>query len=286
VGKLYDPIEKSLAGNPPLPTQSFSGLRAPRWPEEILGRINPQYAARGAEIYRQRCQGCHLPAVNTPEFWANNHWLPANAAGERYLDLNMIPVSKVGTDPAQAQKMRDRKVLVPLDFGLSNKLGSKGNYGIYPYGDALGQVVERVVERWYDSQVPPIAAADRDRMNGYRANGIRALLAYKARPLDGIWATAPYLHNGSVPTLWHLLSPYDERNDRKIFWLGNRQFDPIRVGYVNGGPFKLDTTRPGNHNTGHLFENPADPTHPRAGTIGPLIERDDRLALIEYLKTL
>src|SRR5262249_10387135 len=160
----------------------------------------------------------------------------------RYLNLNMIDIQEIGTDPSQAQKMRDRKVFAPLDLNLANRIGTQGNLGIYAYGDALGQVVERVVDRWYDSQVPPVTAADRDKMNGYRDNGIRALMQYKARPLDGIWATAPYLHNGSVPTLWHLLSPYDERNDRKVFLLGNREFDTIRVGYVNGGPFKLDTS--------------------------------------------
>ena len=98
--------------------------------------------------------------------------LPANAAGERYLDLHMIPISTVGSDSAQAQNMHDRRVLVPTALGIPGQLSKQGAYGVYSYGPALGEVVQRVIERWYDAQVPPVSAAVRDRMNGYRANGI------------------------------------------------------------------------------------------------------------------
>jgi mono/diheme cytochrome c family protein len=287
VDKLYDPIEVYLAGDhQPTSVGHFEGLTAPRWPETILPPINRALAARGADLYRARCQGCHLPAPNTPEFWGSDRWLAPNAAGERYLDLHLIPVDKIGTDPAQAQNMSARKVLIPIALGIPGEVGRRGSYGIYSYGPALGEVVQRVVDRWYDSQVPPTSAADRDRMNGFRANGIQKPLAYKARPLDGIWATAPYLHNGSVPTLWDLLSPYDERSRNPEIHYGNHEFDPVRVGYVDGGPSRLRTRLPGNRNTGHLFESPATPAQRRPGTIGPYLAPQDRMALIEYLKTL
>ncbi len=64
-------------------------------------------------------------------------------------------------------------------------------------------------------------------MNGQRPNGIRQL-AYKVRPLDGIWATLPYLHNGSVPTVCDLLSPVAERP--KTFYTGGRESDPVKLG--------------------------------------------------------
>jgi hypothetical protein len=139
-------------------------------------------------------------------------------------------------------------------------------------------------------------------MNGYRRNGIRDTIrgpngptpGYKARPLDGVWATPPYLHNGSVPTLYDLLSPFAERP--KSFWLGNRQFDPVKVGYVTtplANGFRLDTVDPrtgrvvrGNGNGGHLFETPSAGQAARPGTIGPGLSRAERLALVEYLKTL
>ena len=54
---------------------------------------------------------------------------------------------------------------------------------------------------------------------------------YKARPLNGIWATAPFLHNGSVPNLKEILLPADQRS--KTFFLGTREYDPATVGYLN-----------------------------------------------------
>ena len=94
--------------------------------------------------------------------------------------------------------------------------------------------------------------------------------AYKARPLNGIWATAPYLHNGSVPTLDQLLTPAQDRKDK--FFVGSREFDPEKVGFdTEHGLFQFDTHQPGNSNSGHDygFQDP-----------------QQRKALIAYLKTL
>ena len=57
---------------------------------------------------------------------------------------------------------------------------------------------------------------------------VAANLGYRARPLDGVWAAAPYLHNGSIPTLYDLLSPPASRTKR--FYVGGREFDPIGWG--------------------------------------------------------
>jgi hypothetical protein len=101
--------------------------------------------------------------------------------------------------------------------------------------------------------------------------------AYEARALYGIWATAPYLHNGSVPNLWELLTPAKRR--KATFMVGSRVFDPKRVGYVTDqSPFKSGTfvTDPnnanGNGNGGHEF--------------GTDLSEAERWALIEYLKGL
>ena len=119
-------------------------------------------------------------------------------------------------------------------------------------------------------------------MNGHRHNGIQAKLAYKVRPLNGVWATPPYLHNGSVPNLYALLSPVTERPT--TFYLGHREYDPVNVGYRYdelAGGFKFDTTILGNRNTGHEFSNEKG-----NGVIGRLLSPDERRALVEYLKTL
>jgi len=105
--------------------------------------------------------------------------------------------------------------------------------------------------------------------------------AYVAPPLDGLWASAPYLHNGSVPTLWHLLTP-DARPE--TFELGGHMLDFTRMGvrlddgrypadYVSfSQPVVLDTTQPGLGNQGHEF--------------GATLSDGDKAALIEFLKQL
>jgi mono/diheme cytochrome c family protein len=293
-------IESRLAGpKQPGDGNRFTGLRSPQWPARILPPIDKDLRDQGARLYREmHCSGCHLPAPNTDDFWNASHWTKANAAGERYLKLNVIPITEIGTDEAQAADMQVRTVKVAAAVGLPDPVGGRpgARERDYAFGPALGAAVQRVVDTWYDSRSPATSAADRARMNGYRPNGIRAPLAYKARPLDGIWATAPFLHNGSVPTLWALLSPYDERP--KSFWLGNREFDPVKVGYrteqVPGG-FKLVAATVdargnvvpvrGNWNGGHLFDV-ATPHNRGKGIIGRPLTPAERRALVEYLKSL
>jgi len=116
-------------------------------------------------------------------------------------------------------------------------------------------------------------------------------LQYKARPLNGIWAVGPFLHNGSVPTLYDLLSPASERP--AAFLLGNPEFDPVKVGivthsvvaknesYDRDGFFILNTALKGNRNTGHVFSNQEGP-----GVIGRSLSVEERYQLIEFLKTM
>lgn len=275
-------LEQLLAGDkPPNPTDGFAGLASPKWDDtKILPPIDTTLAAKGAILYKAHCQRCHLPTTSDPEFWTAPQWSPVNAAGERYLDLNMIDIAHVGTDPAEAEDMKNRTVSVPASIGITNDSGQVVTTD--DFGNALGQLVTAVVNRWYDSQVPPTPPALRERMNGFRPDGIRAALQYKARPLNGIWATPPYLHNGSVPNLYALLSPVAERPKR--FYLGNREYDPVNVGYSTqelAGGFELDTEIRGNNNAGHEFN-----TGTGKGIIGPLLTPDERRALIEFLKTL
>ena len=107
---------------------------------------------------------------------------------------------------------------------------------------------------------------------------------YVAPPLNGIWASAPYLHNGSVPTLWHLLHP-EERPKR---WQASREreFDPVRIGIAieaaapNADELSdslrrrdiFDTTQFGKSASGHNFPDKLTETEKRA--------------VLEYLKTL
>jgi len=107
----------------------------------------------------------------------------------------------------------------------------------------------------------------------------RALLAYKARPLNGIWSGGPYLHNGSVPNLYQLMLPAEQRV--KSFYIGSWEFDPVNVGYISTetpGSFFFDTRLEGNSNAGHEYGTGIDGL--------PVISEDDIWNLVEYMKTL
>lgn len=263
-------MEQLLAG--PQPKGSFGGLRSPAWPEHVLGAIDKKLAARGEALYAANCQGCHLPSPRSPAFWDAQYWAPIQG-GQRVLKLRLVPIAVVGTDAAQAADMKARNVTPRPELGIKST----------SFGPALGELVANTMTHWYDNQTPKPGAARRAELDGFRANGIRAELAYKARPLNGIWATGPFLHNGSVPTLYALLSPLAERPVR--FHLGNREFDPVDVGYRTapiGGDFQLDTAIRGNSNSGHVFDD-----GPRGGgIIGRRLAPEERRALVEFLKTL
>jgi len=151
----------------------------------------------------------------------------------------------------------------------------------------------------YVGKVTPIAAigTDRGRLDSYtlqlaqnqgllyaahperRFRHFRKTYGYANAPLDGLWLRAPYLHNGSVPTLWDLLQPAATRPAR--FYRGNDRYDPQRMGFVTDRPsadgralFAFDTTRPGNGNAGH-----------EGAAYGTSLADSDKWALIEYLKT-
>lgn len=109
----------------------------------------------------------------------------------------------------------------------------------------------------------------------YQFRHFRKTEGYANHPLDGIWARAPYLHNGSVPTMRDLLDPPEERPVR--FYRGYDVYDPERLGFVSdvareGGTdyFLFDTTLPGNGNQGHLY--------------GTHLPPEDKDALVEYMK--
>ncbi|WP_017318476.1 c-type cytochrome [Mastigocladopsis repens] len=107
-------------------------------------------------------------------------------------------------------------------------------------------------------------------------DNLRKTNGYQSVSLDGLWLRAPYLHNGSVPSLEDLLEKPENRP--KVFYRGYDVYDPKKVGFVSDGSeaervgFKYDTTVTANSNQGHIY--------------GTDLSGDDKKALIEYLKTL
>lgn len=237
--------------------RTLHSLSPPRWPEDVLGPIDRPLAGQGRALFERHCARCHAVQVlrgsGRPPEW----------------HVTVVPLARIGTDPNAAQGFAARRY-------DARKLGVAAPItGV----EALTVVTELVKNRAYDLLTPPPSPAERAALDGFgRANLVRAPCGYKARPLVGIWATAPFLHNGSVPTLWDMLST--ERPAR--FVVGDREFDPVKVGYRTDRPERgswLDTTEAGNSNQGHWFRDGEGP-----GIIGPALTDPERRALIEYLK--
>jgi hypothetical protein len=203
-----------------------------------------------------------------PAYW----WQSKN--GNWYVQVVDIPLDYIGTDPRQATDFMNRKA-------SSGDLGK----GVVSASVGLDLVTAGIADRFFRLQ--KIRPEDQSAWAGGRDPAdprIRAELIYKARPLNGIWAVAPYLHNGSVPTLDALLSPDDSARP-PTFWMGSKQFDPVKVGYAGveiKGATLFDTSRPGNANTGHRFKD--GPLG--KGVIGRALTAEERAQIIEFLKSL
>ena len=232
-------------------------LRSPQWPASIFGALDPERVARGGKIYSQQCQSCHALSDRTE--------------AKRELKATLTPLAEIGTDPRMVRNF--------LDSVSSSGAFAGRKEGVLG-GDTLGaraQTIDLVAHAAIGAALCHPLQAMRDAIAGYH-RVIKAALDkhpeyYKARPLSGIWASAPYLHNGSVPSLVELLKPPAERVTR--FYVGSREFDPVNVGVVvtaSEHASEFDTSLPGNANVGHTF--------------GTALGDADKRDLLEYLKSL
>jgi mono/diheme cytochrome c family protein len=295
-------------------------------------QIDQTKLIQGRGLYRELCVECHRGPVNDPEFdkqWPDySFWRKENpdghdnwvAIGDRtYFNVVQMPVADVGTDRQQSRVLTERKVALPPELKIDPVDYLNGRWGCeLPKDEALNSsfalalmaVVDKTVLQWIkDNQIPPDIE---QKMWGTRPNcqnkrvfkpipSVDAAAArppvvvvphYRARPLDGVWATAPYLHNGSVPTVHDMLMPQLERP--KLFCVGSRQFDPRKVGLAvptgascGTGVTRFDVTGLGNSNLGHSFQGTeTDKDKLPAGVLGRALTPSERDALVEYLKTL
>ncbi len=381
-------------------------LRPPRWPEDLLGRIDHEKAARGEKLFKDRCQECHGPNISEPA--RARAMAPLKPPNDLVWRIEVIPLDHIGTDPAAAQGFLERRYdisstgLTKADLGnalrplLTRALARDARFRLeevvrlggkegahqrladlhanYPDPDAnavasLPEETFRAIEAAIvEAGAPRTPGADQrpsdplqcdadchlenlfwDVRHGsqnieltlaklepgslseglalnligiliknrfYADNGIdyatqqclegfgaldlpQEIAGYKPRPLEGVWATPPFLHNGSVPSLYEMLLPPEKRTKR--FFVGRRDYDTKHAGYAiepdadgEDDGFWLDTSIKGNWNTGHAFaadavtwrKHLADPkANPLPhGVIGPEFTDEERFAIIEYLK--
>jgi hypothetical protein len=304
-----DPFAKTLP--------AFGGLTAPKWPDQIFPdddawKINKDHVNSGRKLYAEICVECHLGPTSDPVFdhdypdkslWKrdNGHWDPNGPV----LRLVQKPVDDMKTDPGQSNVLAKRTVRVPGFMALDPAKDMicdnvKPTSTEMPYALALMDVVQQTTTKWMDDH--NLSDAARKELWGERKNcpNPAKVAVYRARPLNGVWATAPYLHNGSVPSLYWMLKPAAERPTS--FCQGNRDFDPVQVGFhvelgekprcKIGETLFSSTDRDGkaisgNSTMGHSFEGPQrKPEEYPRGIIGRGFSEDERMDLIEYLKTL
>lgn len=242
-------------------------LQSPRWPEDVLPSIDRELAERGEALYRDNCSSCHA--------------LLDRSDPRRKVVAMITGIDVVGTDPTAAKVVAYARVPAGK---LEGAISPEGEiYGAEMGAlEMLGDLVVRGLSTQPGAVLETLALAklhqvEKSDKQGQHRQPTQAepnadLLAYKARPLNGIWASAPYLHNGSVPSLYQLLLPAASRPTR--FSVGRWEYDPREVGYVSDGelPFVVDTTLAGNGKDGHEY--------------GTQLSDDERWALVEYLKTL
>lgn len=327
IGNMVE-FESLIAGSDPLARRSFDGLAAPRWSDAAKffegdpnWKIDARKVESGRQLYRTFCVECHRGPVRDAEFdrlWPDYSFWSEQSPDRRdpnwirfgdrnYFNVVEKTVVDMGTDPEQSKILAFRKVTLPPALGFEpvkilseqKDCDLRGRDELNTvFGVALMAVVGRAVDKWFADN--PTDAATEKKMRGPRPNcpnertftpSGKVVPHYRARPHDGIWATAPYLHNGSVPTLRAMLTPQKERP--KVFCVGSRQFDPRDVGLkleplpCATGLTTLDVTELGSSNLGHSFEGTeTDVTKLPPGVIGRELTPEERDSLIEYLKTL
>jgi hypothetical protein len=242
-----------------------------------------------------------IGTVDLPQVWnqrpRENLYLHWDGNNNSLHERNFAAAMAVGATPKSViPKNFDRVTNFLLDlqppdypFPVNQELALKGKSlyisqcaSCHSFGEKLtGQVTEleeigtdphrlysftsQLVERFHECRKPP-----------FKFDAYRKTYGYSNTPLDGIWARAPYLHNGSVPTLWDLLQ--DPENRPEIFYTGYNVYDPDKVGFITQGEaaqkvgFKFNTSLTGNSKKGHLY--------------GTQLSENDKKALLEYLKTL
>lgn len=281
-------------------------LKSPEWPQDILGPIDQDQKDRGELVYAQHCMSCH-------EVIDRNDW-------DRRVIGKMTSVAVVKTDPAMATNSiqydglsgnfehiyqeTDGGMVVVGETAPVVQMLTAATRGVIATPDADKWFIRRWADWFYTLAISltgneiKTSVRSGDYNPATSAVPYAALLCYKARSLNGIWATAPYLHNGSVPTLYDLLLPAERRAGDPAdmeyrpdsFFVGSREFDPERVGMRHEGyagfPFRtLVRDGPGDRNTGHEYGT-RDLFGPDGKLISPALTREQRWDLIAYLKSL
>ena len=274
--------------------EKITSLRPPPWPFDI----DQDLVDKGRVLFAERCGSCHeerrippeglwltkvVDAKTDPKMYQNSLRTSDTGILNGALSPNP-PGSKLGATAATGDILATTVVgalfgdaIPPLPRLPNPRAGvwlaiNKDIASLFADNEKLPSLISLLEPSVRDNVRTHIEARV---ANMYKMPGEPN--AYESRVLHGIWATAPYLHNGSVPNLYELLLSPDKRSPS--FMVGSRKYDPDKVGYVTTeSPYKDGTlvvgsgAQPGNSNAGHDYSGD--------------LNDDQRKALLEYLKQL
>lgn len=281
-------------------------LWSPVWPD-AFGAIDVAKRNAGEVLYKKNCLSCHeivrhglqntpvtvvmtpLSEVKTDAKMATNAATGIASTGNLkllFMGREQIPRGELLQHLVRLSIVSPFKDVAAVDASILDRFKTEDIFSAEEIkaflreiglGEreamALLEANHQKLQSYFDDLRSTIEALKSVDSRSIAAANAPPTLKYKAAPLAGIWATAPYLHNGSVPNLYELLLPSDQRS--KTFHVGNREFDAVKVGFktdASEGSTLLDTTLLGNSNEGH-------------DTYG-LFTEEERWQLVEYLKSL
>jgi hypothetical protein len=270
--------------------------KLPEW------QIDSTKVRRGRALYARYCESCHEVIDRTDR--------------DRIVVANMSNIEVMGTDRAMAENsvnykgysgnfkntyqtesvgalvIKDRAPVVQiLTAATMGEVATEPDPDKWWPHRALDWLY-MMAKSFFDNQIKASVKSG-DYLPDTTAKPYQSLLSYKARSLNGIWATAPYLHNGSVPSIYDLLLPVKRDGDPADglyrpgeFKVGSREFDPIKIGLRTEGyeGFTFKASKRGDFNNGHEYGTAHAPAV-NGEKLQPLTD-EERWDLVEYIKTL
>ena len=153
----------------------------------------------------EHCASCH-------NAWPYQ-WTEANSYGKRFVLVGLTPQTYVGTDRAQFDALTPLGITGELSKFLPGEFRGSTMLPKFLLNLLIGEAVQQTALQKLDLTEAQLAD-----LYGYREfppppspEGV-----YKAAPRDGVWATAPFMHNGSVPNLYEMLKPAAERTKQVL----------------------------------------------------------------------
>ncbi len=270
----------------------YKKLRSPEWNQLVQAGValplDENRRARGEILYQRNCISCHAvqPSFSSANSYGNQYWqTPIFSPQEigvdaTYTNRNLSRTAYVQTALkttysaliSQSDYVNGEQILASKMRGLNIVAMSTAAFLQLKFGEREPGLLDFLNPLNLFKLPSP---SDIKEFTSCRSiTNTQKKVGFKARSLEGVGLTAPYLHNGSVPTLDDLLKPESERPQR--FFIGCNKYDFSKLGYdctaQDEGVLNFDTRLESNSNAGHVY--------------GTQLTATERAELIEFIKSI